>query len=113
MKPRRASVQGLSDGDKMKKAGEGWTRDASLDTLPDLDGTVLVIDEEGGYWVKFEVRRVETTSERPPGLCYSLTLHGSANKRLVGFDNAHGVRQSRRPGGKSRTVYDHKHRLRT
>ena len=74
----------------MKKASEGWTRDASLDTLLDLDGAVLVIDEKGGYWVKFEVRRVEATSERPHGLYYSLTLHGNANERLVGFDNAHG-----------------------
>lgn len=63
-------------------------RDTSLDTLLDLDGVVLVVDRRGGYWVKFEVRRIEATSARPHGLYYSLTLHGTANERLVGFDNA-------------------------
>jgi hypothetical protein len=96
-----------------RKASEDRTRDASLDTLLDLDGTVLVIDEKGGYWVKFEVRRVDVTSARPHGLYYSLTLHGNANERLVGFDNAHGVRRSAGPGGGRRRAYDHKHRLRT
>ncbi len=96
----------------MKKAGESWSRDLSLDALLDLDGVVLVVDEKGGHWVKFQVRRVEVSSARPHGLSYSLTLHGPANERLVGFDNAHGVRQSRGPG-KGRTAYDHKHRLRT
>ena len=68
----------------MKKTGEGWTRDASLDTLLDLDGTVLVIDEKGGYWVKFEVRRVDVTSSPPHGLSYSLTLHGE-RERAAGW----------------------------
>jgi hypothetical protein len=74
-------------------------RDASLDTLLDLDGQVLVLDERGGYWVKFEVKRVMPTKE-PHGLDYSMTLHGNGNERLVGFDNAHLVRQSAGPGGK-------------
>jgi hypothetical protein len=43
-------------------------RDASLDTLLDLDGQVLVLDEKGGYWVKFDVKRVMPTKERPHGL---------------------------------------------
>jgi hypothetical protein len=29
-----------------------------------------------------------------------LTLHGPGCDRLVGFDNAHSVRESRGPGGK-------------
>jgi hypothetical protein len=33
-------------------------RDTSLDTLLDLDGQVLVLDEKGGYWVKFDVKLV-------------------------------------------------------
>jgi hypothetical protein len=33
-------------------------RDPSLDTLLDLDGQVLVVDPEGGHWVKFVVTRV-------------------------------------------------------
>lgn len=88
-------------------------RDKTLDTLLDLDGQVLVLEEKGDYWVKFEVRRVTATPERPHGLDYSFTLHGKGNERLVGFDNAHAARQSARPGGKGQAAYDHKHRLRT
>ena len=46
---------------------------------------------EGGYWIKFEIRRVKTAKERPHGLSYSFTLHAPEGTRLVGFDNAHGV----------------------
>jgi len=47
------------------KGGAPRKRDPSLDTLLDLDGQVLVIDERGGYWVRFEVKRVPVTKERP------------------------------------------------
>jgi hypothetical protein len=86
-------------------------RDPSVDAMLDLDGQVLVVDPRGGHCVKFVVRHVEPSRERPHGLTYSLTLHNAAGVRLVGFDNAHPVRESRRPGGKSRGPYDHKHRL--
>ena len=33
-------------------------RDPSLDVLLDLDGQVLVVDPEGGHWVRFVVTRV-------------------------------------------------------
>ena len=88
-------------------------RDPCLDTLLDLDGQVMIIDESGDYWVEFKVRQVPVTRERPHGLDYSLTLHGKDNKRLVGFDNAHAVRQTRGPRGKVLSAFDHKHRLRT
>jgi hypothetical protein len=88
-------------------------RDTSLDTLLDLDGQVLVLDEKGGYWVKFDVKLVEVSEERPHGLDYSITLHGNDNERLVGFDNAHAVRRSAGPGGKAQAAYDHKHRVRS
>ena len=94
------------------KTGIPGKRDPSLDTLLDLDGLVIVIDEEGGYWVKFEVKRVPVTQERPHGLDYSLTLHGRDNERLIGFDNAHPVRRSARPGG-ALAAYDHKHKVRS
>ena len=42
-------------------------RDLSLDTLLDLDGQVLVIDE-AGYWVKFIVHQVPETDDKPHGL---------------------------------------------
>jgi hypothetical protein len=46
---------------------------------------------ERGYWIKFEIRRVEPSPTRPHGLNYSFTLHGPDGARLVGFDNAHPV----------------------
>ena len=81
--------------------------------LLELDGQVLVVDAKGGYWVRFSVNRVASTRERPHGLKYSLTLHGPDGNRLIGFDNAHSVRESRGPGGRSRGPLDHKHRLET
>ena len=93
--------------------GEASDRDLSLDTLLDLDGQVLVVDPAGQHWVKFTVRRVQPSSERPHGLSYSLTLHNGAGERLVGFDNAHAVRPTSGPGGGKRNRHDHKHRFRT
>lgn len=82
--------------------------DPALESLIELDGQVLVVDPEGGHWVRFVVTRVPVSAERPHGLNYSLTLHGPDGTRLVGFDNAHSV--VRRRMGKPR---DHQHRLRT
>lgn len=87
--------------------------DPALDTLLDLDGQILVLDAEGRYWVRFVVRRVPASTEKPHGLDYSLTLHGPDGDRLVGFDNAHAVRTSAGPGGRGGPARDHKHRLRT
>jgi hypothetical protein len=83
-------------------------RDPALDTLLDLNGIMLVVDPEGGHWVKFVVTQVPPTPEKPHGLDYSLTLHGLDGERLVGFNNAH-------PEGKRRhgDPQDHRHRLRT
>jgi hypothetical protein len=83
-------------------------RDPALDTLLDLDGLTLVVDPEGGYWVKFVVTQVPPTAEKPYGLDYSLSLHGQDGERLVGFDNAHRVGRQERGGPQ-----DHRHRLRT
>jgi hypothetical protein len=66
--------------------------DPGLGTLLLLDGESFVV--EGGYWVKFDVKQVPVSREKPHGLEYSLTLHGSENERLLGFDNAHPVRVS-------------------
>ena len=65
---------------------------------------------EGGFWVKFEAKRVPASAERPHGLDYSLTLHDGENERLLGFDNAHPVRESSGPGARTRIEYDHKHK---
>lgn len=37
--------------------------DHTLDTLLDLDG--YIIDQEGGYWIKVEARRVEVSENVP------------------------------------------------
>ena len=87
--------------------------DHSLDALLGLNGEVYVIDPKGEHWVKFEVRRVEATPDRPHGLKYSLTLHDAKGKRLVGFDNAHPVTTGSGPGAKQTKTFDHKHRMRT
>ena len=86
-------------------------RDPGFDTLLDLDGQTLFVDE-AGHWVKFIVRRTEMTSERPHGLSYSLTLHAPGGDRLVGFDNAHSVKERRGPGTRRHGEGDHRHRLR-
>ncbi|MFC3711339.1 DUF6516 family protein [Sphingoaurantiacus capsulatus] len=88
-------------------------RDPSLDTLLLLDGETFVIDPAGHYWVKFEAIRCEVTATRPHGLRYSLTLHDRANKRIVGFDNAHAVKAGKGPGARKPAAFDHTHRLRT
>lgn len=87
--------------------------DPSFDTLLYLDGNVFVIDPSGGHWVKFEVKRVGVTAERPHGLRYSLTLHAADGARLVGFDNAHSVVSGSGPGAKMPEAFDHRHRLRS
>ena len=71
-------------------------RDPTLDVLLDLDGQVLVVDPEGGHWVRFVVTLVPVSPEKPHGLDYSLTLHGPDGERLVGFDNAHPVARQKR-----------------
>jgi len=79
----------------------------------DLDGQILVVDPGSNHWVKFVVRRVPATEAKPHGLDYALSLHGPSGERLVGFDNAHGVRESEGPGGRMRRAQDHRHRMKT
>ena len=88
-------------------------RDPALDALLDLDGQIFFIDRDGRYWVKFEVRRCEVSTERPHGLRYSLTLHDASGRRLVGFDNAHPIGAIGGPARRSKLRHDHKHRIRT
>ena len=82
--------------------------DHSLDTLLLLDGEMFVV--EGSFWVKFEVKQVPATPEKPHGLDYSLTLHDGDGERLLGFDNAHAVAEGTGPGARTRIEYDHKHK---
>lgn len=63
--------------------------DHTLEFLLAFDGRIHHLEE--GYWIKFEIKKVEATKTRPHGLSYSFTLHAPDGTRLVGFDNAHGV----------------------
>ena len=87
---------------------EAMDRDHNLDTLLRLDGETFVV--EGNFWVKFEAKQVPTTPEKPHGLDYSLTLHDGDGERLLGFDNAHPIREGAGPGARTRIEYDHKHK---
>ena len=99
--------------DANSPAGEKETdRDTGIDYLLGLDGEIQV-QNEAGYWVKFEARRVIPTPGRPHGIRYSLTLHSPEGRRLMGFDNAHG---GARPAGSrfkhsgEKFRFDHWHR---
>lgn len=48
-------------------------RDPSLETLLELDGSIL--DQGDGYWIKLEASRTEVSDAVPHGIKYSLTLH--------------------------------------
>ena len=87
--------------------------DPGLDALLALDGEVFFMDREGAYYVRFVVKAVQSSPERPHGLSYSLTLHGRGGERLVGFDNAHAVRERHGPIGRRRQARNHRHRLGT
>jgi hypothetical protein len=82
--------------------------DRALERLLDLDGFRAEVG--GGYWVKFDVRRVPADARRPQGIAYSLTLHDAGDQRVFGIDNAHVVRLGRGPAGRSRQSADHLHR---
>jgi hypothetical protein len=73
-----------------------------------FDGRVHHLEQ--GYWIKFEIKRVEPTPRRPHGLSYSFTLHDADGRRLIGFDNAHGVAPLGSRFGAADPEFDHWHR---
>jgi hypothetical protein len=84
-------------------------RDVGLETLLELDGSVL--EQEDGFWIKIDVRAVEASEHIPHGIRYSLTLHDKYGTRVLGYDNAHAVKlpKSFKFAGR-RLRYDHLHR---
>jgi hypothetical protein len=83
--------------------------DIGLDTLLDLDGSIL--EQEGGYWIKIEARRVPTSDHAQYGIRYSLTLHDKYGTRVLGYDNAHAVKPPKKfKFAGRRLTYDHRHR---
>lgn len=79
----------------------------TLEFLLAFDGRLHWYDQ--GYFVKFEIKRVEATELRPHGLRYSFTLHAPEGERLMGFDNAHTVASAGRYA-KRQAEADHWHR---
>ena len=86
----------------MTRRGDGLSR------LLELDGFLAEVG--GGFWVKIAAQRVPTDTNRPHGVSYSLTLHDPGGPRVFGIDNAHPVRFSRGPAGRSSALQDHLHR---
>jgi len=83
--------------------------DIGLETLLDLDGSIL--EQEGGYWIKIEVRRIPTSEHAHHGIRYSLTLHDKYGTRVLGYDNAHAVKPPKKFKFAGRRLpYDHRHR---
>ena len=83
--------------------------DYGIATLIDLHDQI--IDQGGGYWIKFEAWRVTVTEEIPHGIRYSLTLHEPYGNRILGYDNAHAVKPPKKfKFAGQRLPYDHKHR---
>jgi hypothetical protein len=83
--------------------------DIGLETLLDLDGSIL--EQEGGYWIKIEARRVPASEHARHGIKYSLTLHDKYGTRVLGYDNAHAVKPPKKFKFAGRRLpYDHRHR---
>lgn len=81
--------------------------DPGLETLLDLNEEVFPM--ENGFYTKFNARRVEPTDQRPHGLRYSLTLLDRYGQRVLGFDNAHGIKPKKKKFGAKKVTWDHKH----
>ncbi len=83
--------------------------DVGLNTILDLDGSIL--EQEGGYWIKIEARRVPASEHALHGIRYSLTLHDKYGTRVLGYDNAHAVKPLKKfKFAGQRLPYDHRHR---
>lgn len=81
--------------------------DIGLDYLLVLDGEIFPMDND--YWTKIEAKLVEPNDKTPHGIRYSLTLHDRNNTRVLGYDNAHGIKPKKKRFGASKTEWDHKH----
>ena len=80
----------------------------TLEYLLAFDGRIHHLEQ--GYWLKFEIKRVTPSAQRPHGLSYTFTLHDPDGTRLIGFDNAHGVLPKGSRFAKRKTETDHWHR---
>lgn len=81
--------------------------DYGLETLLNLDQFEFTY--ESGHWYKIEAKLVWPSDKRPHGIKYNLTLHDKYNKRVLGMDNAHGIKLGKKFRGRG-LVYDHIHK---
>lgn len=80
----------------------------ALEFLLAFNGRIHYLQD--GTWIKFAIKRVKPSTERPHGLSYSLTLHAPDGTRLIGFDNAHGISATGSPFKERPITRDHWHR---
>jgi hypothetical protein len=80
-----------------------------LENLLNLNGEIYPL--ENGYWIKFEVYQADPSPQVPHGINYSLSLHDKYNRRVIGFDNAHGIKPKRKRFGARKITWDHKHQM--
>ena len=85
-------------------------KDYTIENILELDGMSYCIDEHLGLWVKFEVKKVEPTENRPYGVKYSFTLHDDSRNRIMGFDNSHAIKYGGKRNVAPSRIYDHWHR---
>lgn len=84
------------------------SKDAGLDVLLQLNGEIFPMNN--GYWTKIEAKIVEENEHIPHGIKYSLSLHDPTNTRILGYDNAHGIKPKRKIYGAKRLAWDHRHK---
>ncbi len=75
-----------------------------LKYLLELDGEIFPMDN--GYWTKIEAKQVDSNEKNPHGIKYSLTLHDKNNTRIIGYDNAHGVKPDKTKFKAKKTEWD-------
>ncbi|MBF0266318.1 MAG: hypothetical protein HQL46_13720 [Gammaproteobacteria bacterium] len=83
-------------------------KDIGLETLLLLNNEVFPM--ENGYWTKVEAKVVTSNENIPHGIKYSLTLHDRNNIRVLGYDNAHGIKPKKKKYVAKRLVWEHKHK---
>ena len=65
---------------------------------------------DNGFWVKFKVYITAQNIHIPHGIKYSLTLHDKSNRRIIGYDNAHGIMPPKKKKFSGiRQIWDHKY----
>ncbi len=80
----------------------------ALEFLLAFDGRTHLF--ESGYHLRFEIKRVAASAERPHGLRYAFTLHDPEGRRIMGFDSAHTVRPLGSRFRERAVTADHWHR---